>query len=124
MPYMIAWMLYQGTLLMSMLNWTGLVINGLVAFILPMILALKSTEQRQKRAKGVELTVQVDTMSALQHFKQHFDEEEQQEKQENNVNIDVVVIRDEEEQVDKLMKDNVLSTGSTLSGWFMFYICY
>ncbi len=43
---------------MSMLNWTGLVVNGLVAFILPMILALKSTEVKTRRAQGVEMIVQ------------------------------------------------------------------
>lgn len=39
-PYVISWMLYQGSLLMSLLNWTGLVVNGSVAFLLPLTLAL------------------------------------------------------------------------------------
>ena len=42
---------------MSMLNWTGLVVNGLVACLLPMVLALKTTELRNRRAKSVELVV-------------------------------------------------------------------
>lgn len=54
---MVCWMLYQGSLLMSMLNWTGLVVNGLVAFLLPMVLALKSTELRTRRAQGVEMII-------------------------------------------------------------------
>lgn len=58
MPYLLSWTIYQGTMLMSMLNWTGLVVNGLVAFILPMILALKSTEVKTRRAQGVEMIVQ------------------------------------------------------------------
>lgn len=58
MPYLLSWTIYQGTMLMSMLNWTGLVVNGLVAFILPMILALKSTEVRTRRAQGIEMIVQ------------------------------------------------------------------
>jgi hypothetical protein len=30
LPYCISWLLYQGTLLISLLNWTGLIINGMV----------------------------------------------------------------------------------------------
>lgn len=57
MPYALSWMLYQGSLLMSVLNWTGLIVNGLVAFLLPMVLALKSTELRshRRRARGVHV---------------------------------------------------------------------
>lgn len=57
MPYAVSWMLYQGSLLMSVLNWTGLIVNGLVAFLLPMILALKSTEllSHRRRARGVDI---------------------------------------------------------------------
>eukprot|EP01042_Synura_sphagnicola_P009524 gene9524-12215_t len=57
MPYALSWMLYQGSLLMSVLNWTGLIVNGLVAFLLPMILALKSTELRshRRRARSVHV---------------------------------------------------------------------
>lgn len=40
LPYLISWMLYQGSLLMTVLNWTGLLVNGMVAFILPLVLAL------------------------------------------------------------------------------------
>lgn len=58
MPYLLSWTLYQGTLLLSMLNWTGLVVNGLVAFLLPMVLALKTTELRNHRAKSVEMTIE------------------------------------------------------------------
>ena len=39
-PYCLSWMLYQGTVLMTVLNWTGLLVNGMVAFILPLVLAL------------------------------------------------------------------------------------
>lgn len=34
---------------MSLLNWTGLVVNGFVAFLLPMVLALKATELKAQR---------------------------------------------------------------------------
>ena len=39
-PYLISWYMYQGKSLLVMLNWTGLLVNGLVAFILPLVLAL------------------------------------------------------------------------------------
>lgn len=45
-PYLIGWTLYQGSMLMSVLNWTGLVVNGFVAFLLPMYLVIKSMERR------------------------------------------------------------------------------
>jgi len=44
LPYMVAWILYQGTLLMTVLNFTGLFINGLVCFVLPLLLVLKAME--------------------------------------------------------------------------------
>ena len=49
LPYLVAWALYQGSLLMTVLNWTGLVVNGCVSFLLPMILVLKSIDQQQQR---------------------------------------------------------------------------
>ena len=39
MPYMLSWTLYQGALLTTVMTWTGLSVNGLVAFILPLVLA-------------------------------------------------------------------------------------
>jgi len=36
-PFLTSWILYQGEFLISILNWTGLVVNGLVCFILPLI---------------------------------------------------------------------------------------
>ncbi len=39
LPYLVSWLMYQGTLLLSVVNWTGLVVNGSVAFILPLVLA-------------------------------------------------------------------------------------
>lgn len=47
-PYAASWVLYQGSLLMTVLNWTGLVVNGVVAFILPLVLtacALKNANR-------------------------------------------------------------------------------
>jgi hypothetical protein len=37
--------MYQGKVLINVLNWAGLVINGLVAFILPLILIFKVIER-------------------------------------------------------------------------------
>ncbi len=39
-PYLISWYMYQGKTLLVMLNWTGLLVNGMVAFILPLVVAL------------------------------------------------------------------------------------
>ena len=39
LPYLVSWLMYQGTLLLTVVNWTGLVVNGSVAFILPLVLA-------------------------------------------------------------------------------------
>lgn len=44
-PYCLSWMLYQGELLMTVLNWTGLMVNGMVAFILPLVLALHASKR-------------------------------------------------------------------------------
>ena len=46
-PFLIAWTLYQGSILMRVLNWTGLVVNGFVAFLLPMYLVLRSIGVRR-----------------------------------------------------------------------------
>lgn len=40
LPYLISWYFYQGKALLTMVNWTGLLVSGIVAFILPLILAL------------------------------------------------------------------------------------
>ena len=47
MPYLISWTLYQGKLLITVLNWAGLVVNGSVAFILPLVLILKVMDRRK-----------------------------------------------------------------------------
>jgi amino acid permease len=57
MPYLLSWMLYQGTILMSILNWAGLVVNGLVAFLLPMVLALKALELQARLPREAHITV-------------------------------------------------------------------
>ncbi|RYG68480.1 hypothetical protein EON64_05075 [archaeon] len=65
-------MLYQGTILMSILNWAGLVINGLVAFMLPMILALKAIELRTRSPHRVTLTVQAQPSVLHREENAHF----------------------------------------------------
>jgi hypothetical protein len=44
LPYLTSWTIYQGEFLISLLNWTGLVLHGLVAFVLPLILCIKAIE--------------------------------------------------------------------------------
>ena len=46
LPYLVSMWIYQGTMLMSILNWTGLVVNGTVASILPLVLAYHSYKSR------------------------------------------------------------------------------
>ena len=48
LPYLVSMWMYQGTLLMSILNWTGLVVNGAVASILPLVLAYFAYQARSK----------------------------------------------------------------------------
>jgi hypothetical protein len=48
LPYILSWTLYQGEALMNMLNWTGLVVNGLVAFVLPLLLASFTLKRRDR----------------------------------------------------------------------------
>ena len=42
LPYLLSWLLYQGNALMHLLAWTGLLVNGLVAFVLPLVLSLSA----------------------------------------------------------------------------------
>lgn len=54
-PYLISWSLYQGEKITTLLNWAGLVINGLVAFILPLVITYKALESSKHRNKGNNL---------------------------------------------------------------------
>ena len=47
-PYLVCWTLYQGSALAVVLNWTGLIVNGSVAFLLPMMLVLRALDMRRK----------------------------------------------------------------------------
>ena len=40
-------MMYQGTALITVLNWTGLVVNGVVAFVLPLVLVISVFRRRR-----------------------------------------------------------------------------
>lgn len=46
-PYLVSWLMYQGTMMLTVLSWTGLVVNGLVAFILPLVLAIFTYNARR-----------------------------------------------------------------------------
>ena len=43
--FLFSWMLYQGSMLIGVLNWTGLIVNSLVAFIFPLVLSLVAFEK-------------------------------------------------------------------------------
>jgi len=47
-PYVFAWLLYQGEFLTILLNWTGLLVNGLVAFVLPLVLTVEAISLRRR----------------------------------------------------------------------------
>jgi len=51
LPFLVGWLLYQGSALMEILNWTGLLVNGSVAFLLPSVLSYKTVEVREYLAK-------------------------------------------------------------------------
>ena len=51
-PYLISWSLYQGQTLLNLLNYAGLIINGLVAFILPLFLTLHATHIHRRKQLG------------------------------------------------------------------------
>ena len=44
LPYLIAWTLYQGSMITFILNFTGLFVNGFVCFVFPLLLVLRSME--------------------------------------------------------------------------------
>ena len=52
LPYLVSMWIYQGELLMTILNWTGLVINGTVASILPLVLAYFAHQAKSKSVAG------------------------------------------------------------------------
>ena len=56
-PYLTAWSLYKGTLLMDALNWTGLVVNGLAAFCFPLVLCWWFFTGRSELSPNLETPV-------------------------------------------------------------------
>lgn len=55
MPYLVCWTLYQGSTLSLLLSWTGLIVNGSVAFLFPLILVLRALELQRRAAKREHL---------------------------------------------------------------------
>jgi hypothetical protein len=51
LPYLLSFLMYQGALLIAVLNWAGLIINGLVAFILPLYLTIKAIDRMNVESK-------------------------------------------------------------------------
>ena len=39
-PYLVSFLMYQGSFMMNVLSWTGLIVNGAVAFALPLVIGL------------------------------------------------------------------------------------
>ncbi len=64
MPYALSWVLYQGSILIHLLNWTGLVVNGSVAFVLPLILTFKAIEKLSALDDDLKAVKQIDHESS------------------------------------------------------------
>lgn len=62
-PYCVSWMLYQGQTVTNVLNFAGLVVNGLVAFVFPSILCFYFF-----RYKSVEEFVEIKKSKSLVRF--------------------------------------------------------
>lgn len=42
LPYCISWMMYKGSVMLTVVSWAGLIVNGTVAFLLPCVLVILS----------------------------------------------------------------------------------
>ena len=73
-PYLVATLMYQGHLLMDILNWAGLVVNGMVASILPLVLAFVAYRNRldenrlDDKSETASEEVHVDVVKPLPQF--------------------------------------------------------
>jgi hypothetical protein len=64
LPWAVAWLLYKGDGIVSVLSWGGLILNGVVGFILPIIVALDSVTAWKTRGEGdVESRVVVEVLT-------------------------------------------------------------
>lgn len=63
LPFVLALPLYQGNSLVVVLNWTGLIINGIVAFLLPLALSIYVMRKRlvyHKTHSNIHLNLQIE----------------------------------------------------------------
>ena len=51
-PYAASFLLYQGSLLISVLSWAGLIVNGSVAFLLPVTLVILAHHNLRRYGSG------------------------------------------------------------------------
>jgi hypothetical protein len=73
---MVAWLLYQGTLLMTVLNFTGLFVNGLVCFVLPLLLILKAMEcSSNSSSSHQQLYINIDELVEPIDDDDHYDDD-------------------------------------------------
>lgn len=64
-PYFVAWLFYKGDLIITLLNWSGLLVTGTVAFILPMILAYYAVKLREDKSSSLEKLGPEDIISIM-----------------------------------------------------------
>lgn len=69
LPYLISWTLYQGKLLITVLNWAGLLVNGTVAFILPLIFIIRTMDRRENDDKRRNQIHQLQLLGVVRNVK-------------------------------------------------------
>jgi hypothetical protein len=79
-------MLYQGEFLMSVLNWAGLVVNGLVAFIFPLFLTLFAYNWINKTTHGND----VNNRDSVNRGMVRYSNQEEEGDDEDDVSLDSV----------------------------------
>ena len=53
-PYSVSFLMYQGSFMLAVLSWTGLVVNGAVAFVLPLLLGLFLYRARRRSFEKIK----------------------------------------------------------------------
>ena len=51
-PWLVSWLFYQGHSIRALLTWSGLVLNGFIDFLCPLLVALYALASQQRSAIG------------------------------------------------------------------------
>lgn len=109
-PYVAAWTLYQGDALMKVLNWAGLVINGSVAFILPLILCSYFYYNKNRHQPDFH-----DVEMSHSRIPKHLDEneDENETKNENKNNTEIGTENDNGNNHDELKESDLINNSDS-----------